>query len=391
MRVLVTGGGTAGHINPALAIAQTIRSRQKGAEILYVGTPGGMEARLVPQAGFAFRPFEARGFMRNRISIQNLKYNVKAVGNLMTSTRRARAILEDFKPDLVVGTGGYVTGPLLRTAAKLGIPTATHESNAAPGVTTKLLAPLVDVVLLANEAAKRHLPAHCTTVVTGNPIREAFIYADRDQSRRELGIPDGMPCLLSFGGSLGAKRINEAIADVIAWHVDGGSIHHIHATGRYGVDYLPELLAARGVAIEGHPHLVIREYIDDMPRCFAAADLIICRAGASTISELQAAGRGSILIPSPNVAENHQYYNARVLADDDAAVLIEERDLTGARLCEEIRSLIHDPERLHALGRNARKHAILDANDRIYRELMRLMAGGDAGSPSSAAAPNAGA
>ena len=373
MRVIITGGGTAGHINPALAIAQTIRERHKEAQILYVGTPGGMEARLVPEAGFDFMPFEARGFMRNKISLRNIEYNVKAVGNLMTSTRRATKILEDFRPDVAVGTGGYVTGPLLRTAAKMGIPTATHESNAAPGITTKLLAKSVDVVLLATDAACAHLPQGCKTVVTGNPVREAFIYTDRAQARRELGIPDDMFCLLSFGGSLGAKRINEAIADVIAWHLKTESIHHIHATGRYGVDYLPELLQKRGVTVEGHPHLVIREYIDDMPRCFAAADLIVSRSGASTLSELQAAGRGSILIPSPNVSENHQYHNAMVLANEGAAVVIEERDLSGERLCEEISALIHDPEKLRTLGKNAQKHAILDANDRIYREIMHLL------------------
>ena len=202
-------------------------------------------------------------------------------------------------------------------------------------------------------------------------MRSEILTADREAARRILDIGDEV-CILSFGGSLGAARVNEAVADVMAWH-QGRGIHHIHATGSYGVEEMPRLLAQRGVKAEENPGLDIREYINDMPNCLAAADLVIGRAGAITLSELQAVGRASILIPSPNVAENHQYHNAMVLQRAGAAVVIEEKDLTGQRLVEEVQALVEDPDRLKTMGQNAAAMAIRDANERIYREIMELL------------------
>lgn len=371
MRYLFACGGTAGHINPAISVAAYIREHQPDAQILFAGNPDHMEARLVPKAGFDFTPVKILGFQR-RLTLHNIVNNVQAVFYLGTCGGRCRKIIEDFKPDIVIGTGGYVTGPVLRKAAQMGIKTVTQEQNAFPGVTTKLLSKYVDRVLLAVDAAKPYLAPQAKTVLTGNPVREDVLFADRLKARKQLGVGERI-CLLSFGGSLGAQRVNESIADVVAWHKGEQNIHHIHATGSYGTELFPRLLKEKGVRFEGNPHLDIREYIDDMPQCLAAADLVICRAGAITLSELEAAGRASILIPSPNVAENHQYHNAMVLQNANAAVVMEEKDLTGPKLVELVKQLTADPMRLKTLGKNASSIAVVDSNKRIYDEIMKLL------------------
>lgn len=372
MKILFACGGTAGHINPGLSVAAAIRQRYPDAVIRFAGNPDGMEARLVPAAGFDFVPFRAMGIQR-RLTPYNIYRNFKSVGLLLTAERRAAKVIEAFEPDIVVGTGGYVSGPIVLKAAKLGIKAVTQEQNAFPGVTTKLLAKHVDKVLLAVEKAKEYLPEGAKWTVTGNPVRPDVLTASRQEARSRMGIPDNQLCLLSFGGSLGAQRVNEAVADVMAWHAASGQIRHIHATGQYGVELLPRLLEERKVDYKSNPNLDIREYIDDMPACLAAADLVICRAGAITLSELQAAGRASILIPSPNVAENHQYHNAMVLVDRGAALILEEKDLTGQKLTGMVRELARDRDRLRLLGENAKKMAITDANDKIVREIMALL------------------
>ena len=371
MRVLFVCGGTGGHINPALAVAGYLKKQHPNAQILFAGSPLGMEAGLVPKAGFDFAPIKVKGFQR-QLSWRNLKNNMMAVVYLTTSGYRSRQILREFRPDVVMGTGGYVSGPLVRQAAKMGIPTLTHEQNAFPGVTTKLLSKYVDRVMLAVPEAKKYLNPNARFVVTGNPVREAFFTADRNAVRKKMGL-EGKICVLSFGGSLGARRVNEAMAELIAHNQNNPNIFHIHATGAYGTELFPQLLKEKGITnSKTNPNLDIREYIYDMPECFAAADLVIGRSGASTLSELEAAGKASILIPSPNVAENHQYHNAMTLVRKDAAVVIEEKDLTGKRLCDAFDRLFADPERLRRLGENAASLAINDANDRIYRQIIEL-------------------
>ena len=371
MRVLFVCGGTGGHINPALAVAGYLKKQHPNAQILFAGSPLGMEAGLVPKAGFDFAPIKVKGFQR-QLSWRNLKNNMMAVVYLTTSGYRSRQILREFRPDVVMGTGGYVSGPLVRQAAKMGIPTLTHEQNAFPGVTTKLLSKYVDRVMLAVPEAKKYLNPNARFVVTGNPVREAFFTADRNAVRKKMGL-EGKICVLSFGGSLGARRVNEAMAELIAHNQNNPNIFHIHATGAYGTELFPQLLKEKGITnSKTNPNLDIREYIYDMPECFAAADLVIGRSGASTLSELEAAGKASILIPSPNVAENHQYHNAMTLVRKDAAVVIEEKDLTGKRLRDAFDRLFADPERLRRLGENAASLAINDANDRIYRQIIEL-------------------
>ena len=372
MKILFACGGTAGHINPALSVADALCKRRSDTEVLFAGNPRGMEARLVPKAGYPFAPIEVAGIQR-RLTPRNILRNINAMWLLAKSGPRAKKIIRDFNPDIVMGTGGYASGPVVRKAHQLGYLTITHEQNAYPGVTTKLLAPHADRVLIAMEGARErlHLDDPSKLVFTGNPVREAVLTADRDEARRSLGVGDRI-CIVSFGGSLGAQRVNEAIADVMAWHGGEKNFHHIHATGAYDHEDFLTALDKKGVSLD-NPHLDVREYIDNMPTCLAAADLVVCRAGAITLSELECAGRASILIPSPNVAENHQYHNAMELVNHDAARVLEEKDLSGERLIAEIKKLTADPDTLSRLGKNAAAMAVRDANDRILHEIFSLL------------------
>ena len=262
MKLLFACGGTAGHINPALAVANYITARYPDTEVLFIGSPKGMEARLVAEAGYPFAPVEIKGIQR-RLSWHNVKYNLSALELLATCWGKIRRVFREFEPDVVIGTGGYVSGPVLRLAAKMGIPTVTHESNAYPGVTTRLVAGTADKVLLAVPEAAAHLKCRHEPIVTGSPVREEILFADRAAARQKLGVGDRV-CILSFGGSLGAERINRAMAEVVAHFAPTGRTHHIHATGSYGTELFPACLAALGAEVAGDPHIDIREYISDM-------------------------------------------------------------------------------------------------------------------------------
>lgn len=363
MRVIFAGGGTAGHINPALAIAGYLKKMQPDAEILYVGNKGGMEERLVPKAGFDFQSIEVRGFKRS-MKPGAIKDNVKTAWLAATATSASKKIIKEFKPDICVGTGGYVSGPVLKAADQLGVPIYIHEQNAFPGVANKMLSAKAAAVMLAVPDAQKHMKEGCNFVVTGNPVREEIITADKAKARKELNL-DSRPVILSFGGSLGARRVNEACADIIARSGRDGKYQHIHAYGQYG-RWFPDLVKEKGADISKCPNLDVREYIDNMPVCLAAADLVICRAGAITLSEIQAQGKPAILIPSPNVAENHQYHNAMALVNKNAAEIIEEVNLSGEALTETIDKMVSDRSKLEKYAENARKMAIIDANERIY-------------------------
>lgn len=371
MRLLLAGGGTAGHINPALAIAGYVKERQPDAEILYVGCIGGMEERLVPQAGYEFRGITVQGF-RRKLTPKGIAENVVTVKKAITAGKDSKKIIEEFKPDIVIGTGGYVSGPVLRAAAKMGIPTLIHEQNAFPGITNKMLAKNATRVMLAMPAAEKHFKGKCRFVNTGNPVRGEILTAEREAARAELGL-DERPVILSFGGSLGARIINESLADIIARSAKDGKYQHIHAYGQYG-KWFPDLLREKGADPDKADNLDIREYINNMPTCLAAADVVIARAGAITLSEIQVKGKPSILIPSPNVAENHQYHNAMALVEKNAAVMIEEKDLTPEKLTEEIDKLASDPERLREYSENAKKMAVGDAAKRIYSVIIEVLA-----------------
>lgn len=371
MKIVFAAGGTAGHINPALAIADKLKLTFPDAEILFIGTPKGLEARLVKKAGYDFKGVEMAGFQRS-ISVKSIGKNFKALYYyLISAKKQTRKILKDFKPDIVIGTGGYVTGTVLTQAVSLGIKTVTHESNSYPGMATRMLAKKADKVLLATEDAMKYLSSTERCVVTGNPLRSNIEIEQRSAARKRLGLPDGFT-VLSFGGSLGANRITEAVAELIAWEQQKGGINHIHSYGGNWHDKFYSALAESGAQEDKSRH-IFKDYIDNMYTCICAADLIICRAGAMTITELTAIGRPAILVPYPNAAENHQYYNALTLSNANAAVLIEDKDLTKAKLVEEVSALYADRERLAQMEQNAKRSSKNNAEDKIISEIIDLL------------------
>ena len=362
-KILIATGGTGGHINPALAVAGYIRENYPQADILFVGTAVKMEAQLVPAAGYNFKTIDIQGFSRD-LTPSGIKQNISTVIKLVKSSSQAKKIIKEYAPDVVLGFGGYVGGPVLRTACKLGIPTAIHEQNAFPGVTNKALAKIVDKVMLTAPEAEKYMQPKNPCVVTGLPVRGELISANREFSRAELGV-DERPVILSMGGSLGARVINTAVTQLIEERYERKDCYFLHATGKAGVGMFDVIEKEKNISLQENKHIMLREYINDMHRCMAAADLVICRAGASSLSEIQAMGKPSILVPYPYAAENHQYYNAMELVKNDAAILIEEKDFTGDRLIKEIDALLADRQRLKALGDNAKKMAIYDATERI--------------------------
>ncbi len=364
MKVLLTGGGTAGHINPALAVAGYLKEKEPDVEILYVGNRGGMEERLVGRAGYRMALITISGFQR-KLTPKNIVRNIQTVGRVFTATAEAKKIIQGFAPDVCVGTGGYVSGPVIREAAKLGVPCVIHESNAYPGVTTKMLAKSVKTVMLAVPDAKSYFDSSVNCVVTGNPVRGEVLAAQREASRKALGL-DERPLVLSFGGSLGASALNRAAAYMLAQSAQEKKYQHIHGYGTHDQRFLAETREL-GLNLEENPQIRLLEYIDNMPQCLSAADLVIGRAGAMTLTEIEAKAKASILIPSPNVAENHQFHNAMALVRRGAAEIIEEKDLTGEALWKKVEKILSDPDRLRSLGENAGKMEIIDASERIYR------------------------
>ena len=375
MKFLFATGGTAGHINPALAVASYIRDNYKDAEIMFIGTADHMESRLVPNAGFAFKTIEINGFKRS-FSPKAVVANVKTVFKLVKSEQESKKIIRDFAPDVVIGFGGYVSGPVLQEAAKLHIPCCIHEQNAYPGITNKQLAKQVDRVMLTVEDAAKHLDCKNEPTVTGLPVRGELLNKSKKSAREELSVPDGKYLVLSFGGSLGAAPLNDSMFDILLRHADDGSVYHIHSVGTNGAEYLDKFVekgferVSDTVVRKGT--VEVRKYIDNMDVCMAAADLVVGRAGASSLSEIEAMGKASILIPSPYVAENHQFHNDMALVNRNAARIIEEKDLTAESLSNMIDSLLSSQEQLFEIEKNAKSMAVLDSRERIADIIISL-------------------
>lgn len=375
MRFLFATGGTAGHINPAIAVASYIKEQYPDSEILFIGTADHMEARLVPNAGFDFKTIKINGFKRS-LSPKAIAANIKTVFRLFDSEKASKNIIKDFKPDVVIGFGGYVSGPVLQQAVKMKIPCCIHEQNAFPGITNKQLAKKVDKVMLTVEDAVRHLQPKNEVALTGLPVRGELLNKSKTAARIELGIADDKPLVLSFGGSLGARPLNEAMFDIICENADNDSVYHIHSVGTNGKDFLEKFAengfrqTSEGVYKKGNAE--VRQYIDNMDTCMAAADLVVGRAGASSLSEIEAMGKASILIPSPYVAENHQYHNAMALVNRNAARILEEKDLTSEALKELINSILSDKSLLCEIEKNAKAMAVTDSRERIAEIIMSL-------------------
>ena len=371
MNVIFTCGGTAGHVNPALALAGYLREKDPQTRVLFVGTPEGIEKKLVAAAGYDYDAVEVSGFLRS-FSPEALRHNLGTVKNLITAPGRARAIIRAFKPDLVVGTGGYASYPIVKAAAGMGIPTAVHESNIVPGLTTKMLEKFADRIMVGFEDCRAHYRHPEKIVVTGTPVRGDFFALDRTRARKNLGLADDKPLLVSFWGSLGASTMNEKMLDFFAAEVaDGQPFHHIHAVGSSGWPKMQAALAQRG--LENCPGLDVREYIYDMATVMAAADLVLSRAGASTVSELTALGKPAVMVPSPYVTNDHQNKNASILARHGGAVVMAEQTLTGESLYEVSRDILLNEEKREEMSRGMAELGIRDATERLYDTVTALL------------------
>ena len=363
MNVIFTCGGTGGHINPAIAVANVIRERHPDSKILFIGTKGRMEEHLVPKAGFELKCLNMAGMVRGK-SFSAIKKNVKTVTNTLKAVGECKKIIKEFKPDVILGTGGYACFPALMAGTMMKIPTCVHESNAIPGLTTRLLADRVDKVLVCFEESAKYYK-HAERVQTvGMPVRREFIFTEKQAARKELGLGDG-PVVLSAFGSLGAKVMNEATAELMKLEMeDGYPFHHIHATGKFGWEWMPEKVKGLGVDLE-NPSIDMREYVYNMPTVMAAADVFISRAGASSCNEIAASGTPAILIPSPNVTDNHQEKNARVLSGNGGAVLVLEKECTARLLYDKIKELLADNAARDAMSAALKNLVVLDSAERI--------------------------
>ena len=364
MNVIFTCGGTAGHINPAIAVANILKERDPNVKILFIGAKGHMEEKLVPQAGFELKCLPGSGLVRGK-SLKALKKNVQVIGDLFGSVRECKKIIREFGADVIVGTGGYASFPALYAGSQLKIPTCVHESNAVPGLTTKMAAGRADRVLVCFEESAKHYRCPDKVEVVGMPVRREFISTDKAQARRELGL-DSRPLVVSAFGSLGARAMNYAMADFMKLEAEAGMpFRHIHATGSYGWEWMPDHLRSLGVDPANCPGLDLREYIYNMPTVMAAADVIIGRAGASTCNEIGASGTPCILIPSPNVTNDHQMKNARILAQRGGAVLLPEEEGMGSKLYAEVTALLSDPQRRAKMSGTLREMVVLNSAERI--------------------------
>ena len=368
MRVLMSGGGTGGHINPALAIADTIKQNDPTAEIAFVGTKRGKEVELVPRAGYPLHFVEIRGIERS-LSLKNLK----TVYYILTAPGKAAKLIDEFKPDIVIGTGGYACWPTLAAAAKKGIPTIVHESNAIPGLAVKKLQMQVDKILVNFEHTADKLRAPKEKIVrVGNPLRGGFGSYTSQYAKKKLGIEQYMHVVICFGGSLGAAALNEnGKKFMIECAKSHPEILYVHAAGVRYYDSMKADCAALGV--DECSNVKLLDYIHDMPLWMSAADVVIARAGAMTISELALMNKACILIPSPNVVDDHQYKNAKVLADKDAAVLIRESDMGENSYTNAILKLLGDAAKLELLRTNIGQFADREANRLIDDEVKKLI------------------
>lgn len=368
MRVLLAGGGTAGHCNPAIAIASIIKEKNKDAKILFIGNKGKIEETLVQKAGFDFKAIRIQGFRRS-LSPDN----IKTVWLYLKAKSDCRKIIKEFKPDLVIGTGGYVSGPVVAAAQNMGIPTCIHEQNAYPGVTSKMLSKKADIVFISFPGSEKYFGKVQKMILSGNPLRAEVLNTKKEDARAMLGIPKDAFYLLSFAGSLGAQKINEAMVDFIAQNAKNQDFYHTHATGERAWGWMPQTLKEKGFDVNEKGPISVQQYLYDMPIHLAAADAVISRAGAITLGELTALGKPAVLIPSPNVTHNHQYYNARSLSDRGGALLLEETDLSAQKLYEMILELKKDPAKREELGRHACELGLPQAAETIYAEIFELL------------------
>lgn len=371
MNVIFACGGTGGHINPAIAVANILKERHPDGKILFIGGRDEMEQQLVPKAGFDIVGFDAAYFKRG-FTWDALCYNTRAVGRVIRAVQFCRRVIREFNADVVIGTGGYASFPPLLAARTLGIPTCVHESNAKPGLTTRLAADWVDRVLICfPESAKAYRDPQKVQMV-GMPVRREFIYTKKEVARKELGL-DERPLIVSAFGSQGARAMNLAVGKLFRLEQDAGfPFLHIHAVGSYGWEWMPEYVKEQGVDLSKAKSIDMREYIYNMPTVMAAADVVIGRAGSSSCNEIAAAGVPCILIPSPNVAENHQEKNARAMAEQSGIIWMPETECTAQRLFQEVSGLLADHERCRQMRAALQAMAVPNSAEQICDILEEL-------------------
>lgn len=370
LKIIVSGGGTGGHIYPAITLIQEIRKLDPSAEFLYVGSTRGLEADIVPKENLPFEAIELSGFERH-ISFKSILENFSRATQAIRGINRARSILRDFKPDVVVGTGGYVCGPILLAASLMKIPTLIQEQNAVAGVTNKILSKFVTKICVGSDAALKNFPPE-KTVYTGNPIRANVMEANREEGIKLFGFNPERPIVLISGGSRGARSINRAMIGVLEHFKEIPSVQFLHVTGKTEFDEVKESLEEAEVDLKIATHIRVEPYLYDMPQAMAMADLAVFRAGATGLAELTARGVPSILIPYPFAAANHQEFNARVLVNAGAARMILNKDLTAGILIETIRELLKNPQELEKMSIVAKSLGRPDAAKDIAQMILDL-------------------
>jgi UDP-N-acetylglucosamine--N-acetylmuramyl-(pentapeptide) pyrophosphoryl-undecaprenol N-acetylglucosamine transferase len=363
MKIAVSGGGTGGHIYPALALIREIQKKDEKVEFLYIGTEKGLESKLVPRENIPFKSIHITGFKR-KLSFEN----VKTVLRFLKGVRDSKKMLKEFNPDVVIGTGGYVCGPVVYAAAKMGIPTIVHEQNSVPGLTNKFLSRYVDKVAICFEEARQFFPEQ-KVELTGNPRASEVLGQDGIKGRLSAGLKLKVPTVLIFGGSRGARPINEAVVKSLT-ELSSKPYQVLYVTGDVHFEEVQ-----KEVELVGNPeNVIIKPFIHNMPEVLAGVDLTVARAGATTLAELTSLGIPSILIPSPYVTDNHQEKNARALSENGAARLLLEKDLTGPKLVESIDQILGHEQKLADMKKAAKKLGIPDAAQRLYRLMEELAA-----------------
>ena len=364
MNVIFTCGGTAGHINPAIAVANILKQRKPDCKILFIGAEGHMEEKLVPAAGYELITLPGSGLSR-QLNMAGIKKNINAIKCVVNAVTKCKKIIRDFGADVIVGTGGYASFPAIYAGAKLGVPTVVHESNALPGLTTKMAAGVATKVLVCFEESVKHYKHPEAVEVVGMPVRHEFITTAKTEAKKLLGLEDCQVVVSAFG-SQGAKVMNQNVAGMFPLEQeDGFPFHHIHAVGSFGWGWMPDLVKEKGVDYENCVSIDMREYIYDMPTVMAAADVVIGRAGSATCNEIATTGTPCILIPSPNVTGNHQEKNARVLEAAGGAVVILEKDCTPEILYAEVQGLLVDEDRREQMSKALKGLVKIDSAERI--------------------------
>ncbi|MBS4540086.1 undecaprenyldiphospho-muramoylpentapeptide beta-N-acetylglucosaminyltransferase [Clostridium sp. D2Q-11] len=367
MKFLITGGGTGGHISPALAIAKKIREKNSEAEILYVGTHNSMESELVPREGFNFKGIRVKGFER-KLSIDT----AKSVKELFLGLNDARKVIKEFSPDVVVGTGGYVCGPVVFMASLKNIPTLIHEQNALPGATNRILSKFVDRIAASFEESKKYFKNSEKVTITGNPVKIDFFNVNKDEAYKELNIDKHRKFVISLGGSGGQKSLNDSVVGIIEKNINNHDIQLLHITGKRHYETFMKQLRSKGIKTLPE-NIKVLPYFYDMPKGLSIADLVITSAGAITLAEVTATGIPSIIIPKGYTTGNHQEFNARAIEKAEAGIMILDSEVTGDKLNYELTTLLQDEDKLDKMAINSKKLGNRDSTDRIYNIILELI------------------